>query len=232
MAVLLALLLLQPPASPQAEAERLFALGTELVAEGDTSGAVAAWEGARATGLASAAVEHNLGTVALRRGDPGRARLHLERAARLAPLDAAVARNLRLAREAAGAPARSGTQRVWDQVVGVVGPLGLVAFALALAFGALGLFLIDRRRLALGVGVGALLAVGVASGALWERSRPVGVVLAAEAEVTEAPSAASVSVARVRAGETVRVGEGRPGWRRVEADGAVGWLPERAVERL
>ena len=232
MALLLALLLLQPAASPHDEAEWLFTLGTELIAEGDTSGAVAAWEGARATGLTSAAVEHNLGTVALRRGDLGRARLHLERAARLSPLDAAVAQNLRLAREAADVPARSGAERLWDRVVGVIGPLGLVTLALALAFGALGLFFLDRRRWALGVGAVAVLAVGAASAALWERSRPVGVVLAAEAEVTEEPSASSVGVARVRAGETVWVGEARSGWRRVEADGAEGWLPARAVERL
>lgn len=232
MALLLALLLLQPAASPRAEAERLFTLGTELIAEGDTSGAVAAWEGARATGLTSAAVEHNLGTVALRRGDVGRARLHLERAARLDPLDDAVAQNLRLARDAAGVPARSAAERLWDRTVGVVGAFGLVVLALAFVFGALGLFFLDRRRWALGVGVGALLAVGVASAVLWERSRPVGVVLADEAEVTEEPSAASVGVARVQAGETVEVGETQSGWRRVETDGGEGWLPERTVERL
>lgn len=232
MAVLLALLLLQSAPDPRAEADRLFTLGTELIAEGDTSGAVAAWEGARATGLTSAAVEHNLGTVALRRGDVGRARLHLERAARLAPLNDAVTQNLRLARRAAGAAERSAVERAWNGLVGVVGRLGLVALALALTFGALGLFFLDRRRLALGVAAAALLAVAVASGALWERSRPLGVVLAPEADVTEEPSAESVTVARVRAGEVVQVGEAAAGWRRVEADGAEGWLPERAVERL
>ncbi len=232
MTLLLALLLLQPAASPRAEAERLFALGAELIAEGDTSGAVAAWEGARATGVTSVAVEHNLGTVALQRGDLGRARLHLERAARLAPLDTRIAQNLRLARQAADVPTRSVPERLWDQIVGVVGAVGLVALALALTFGALGLFFLERRRLALGVGVAAALAVGVAAAALWERSQPIGVVLAPEAEVTEAPSAEAVGVARVRAGETVRVGGARGGWRRVEADGAEGWLPERAVEQL
>ena len=232
MAVVLVLLLLQPAASPAAGAAELFALGLELVAEGDTSGAVAAWEGARATGLTSAALEHNLGTVALHRGDVGRARLHLERAARLAPLDATVAQNLRLARDAAGVPARSEARRAWERAVGVVGQLGLVALALALTFAAIGLFFLGRRRWALGVAVVAVLAVGAAGTALWERSRPVAVVLAIEAEVREAPSAGSAAVARVRAGETVEAGGVEGGWRRVEADGAGGWVPARAVEPL
>jgi hypothetical protein len=228
--VVLALLLLQP-AAPQAEAERLFGLGLRLVAEGDTAGAVAAWEGARATGWASAAVEHNLGTTALRRGDAGRARLHLERAARLAPSDGAVARNLQLARAAAGGPPQAGWRRAFDGVVGVVRPLGLVALALALVFGALGLVLRGRRRPALGVGAVAVLAVGVASLALWERTRPAGVVLEA-ADVREGPSGAARSVARVRPGEAVEVGGAAAGWRRVEADGAAGWVPAAAVEAL
>ena len=232
MVVFFALLLLQTATTPEAEADRLFALGTELLAEGDTAGAVAAWEGVRATGVTSATVEHNLGTVALRQGDVGRARLHLERALRLSPLDAAIAQNLRLAREAAGAPPRSTAERIWGQTVGIVGTIGLVALALALAFGALGLFFLDRRRLALGVGGVALLAVGAASAALWERSQPVGIVIAGEAEVTDEPSAEAVGVARVRGGEVVRLGEAEVGWRRVEVDGDDGWLPERAVERL
>ena len=229
MTLALALLLLQP--TGPAEAERLFALGARLVAEGDTAGAAAAWDGAWATGWASAAVEHNLGTVALRRGEAGRARLHLERAARLAPLDGAVAQNLRLARDLAGEAPAPGWRRAWSRVLGVARPPGLVALALALAFGALGLLFLDRRRVAVGLGVVAVLAVGAASAALWERSRPLGVALV-EAEVREGPSGASASVARVRAGETVGVGEAVAGWRRVRADGAEGWVRAAAVGEI
>ena len=231
MAVLLALLLLQS-AAPTAEAERLFEVGTALVAEGDTAGAVAAWEGTEALGWASAAVEHNLGTLALERGDLGRARLHLERAARLDPASAATAHNLRLAREATGVEARPAWRRTWDRAVDVVRPVGLVALALGLAFAALGVLFLDRRRTAAAVGLLALLAVGAASAALWERTRPVAVVVAPEADVREAPSASAAGVARVRAGETVTVGEARSGWRAVTAGGEAGWLPEAAVERL
>lgn len=231
MTLLLALLLLQPAADP-AEAERLFALGGQLIAEGDTAGAVAAWEGARATGWASAAVEHNLGTVALRRGDAGRARLHLERAARLAPLDGATGQNLRLARRLAGEEPRPEWRRAWDGAVGVVRPLGLVALALALSFGALGLVFLGRRRIALGVGAAAVLAVGAASLALWERSRPLAAVVVPEAVVHETPSPSAERAAVVRAGELVEAGPAEAGWRRVEAGGATGWVRAAAVEAL
>lgn len=231
MAAVLVLLLLQA-AGPSAEAERLFEAGQALVAEGDTAGAVAAWEGVLATGWTAAAVEHNLGTLALERGDVGRARLHLERAARLDPASASTAHNLRLAREAAGLGARPAWHAAWDRLVGVVGPVGLVALALSLAFGALGVWFLERRRTAAAVGVLALVAVAAAGAALWERTRPVAVVVAPEADVREAPAASAAAVARVRAGETVTVGESEAGWRHVVADGEPGWLPEAAVERL
>lgn len=234
MTVALALLLLQAAAadSPSAEAERLFALGSTLVAEGDTAGAVAAWEGAVATGWTSAAAEHNLGTVALARGDAGRARLHLERAAHLDPESVATAHNLRIAREAAGVGARPAWHVAWDRAVGVARPVGLVALALGLAFAALGVLFLDRRRTAAALGLVALAAVGAASAALWERTRAVAVVVAPEADVREAPSASAPGVARVRAGETVGLGEARAGWRAVTADGEAGWVPEGTVERL
>ena len=226
------LVLLLQVAAPSAEADRLFEAGAALLAEGDTAGAVAAWEGAADLGWTSSATEHNLGTVALMRGDVGRARLHLERAARLDPSSPVVAHNLRLAREAAGVGARPAWRRAWDRLGGVVPPGGLVALALGLAFTTLGVVLMERRRLGVALGVLAVVAVSAAAFALWERTAPVGIVVAPEADVRAAPSAAARGVARVRAGETVAVGDAEAGWRRVEADGAEGWLPEAAVERL
>ena len=227
--VLLALLQAVPAsAASPAEAERLFAVGTELVAEGDTSGAVAAWQGAVATGWTSAAAEHNLGTVALARGQTAAARLHLERAARLDPLDDAVARNLALARARAGASEPSVVQAAGARVVAVVRPLGLVALALALTFGALALLLMTRRRAALAVGAVALLAVAAASGAVWERTRPLAVAMSGAA-VVESPSPNASAVARLRPGETVSVGEAEDGWRPVRVGRQSGWVRADAV---
>ncbi len=223
----LALLLLQPAAP--AGADGLFDLGLQLVAEGDTAGAVAAWEGAAATGWTSAAVEHNLGTVALDRGDVARARLHLERAARLAPLDAAVARNLALARERAGEPPPSAVGRMSARAVGVLTPLGVVALALAVSFGALGLAVAGRRRWAAGVGVLALGAIAAAALVVGEATRPLGIVLADDTPVVEAPSPTASGVARLRAGEAVEVGDAVDGWQPVAVGRAGGWVRAGAV---
>ena len=234
-ALLLALALLTGPAHAQAdraEAERLFDLGNRLVAEGDTAGAVAAWEGAAEAGWTSAALQHNLGTVALTRGDVARARLHLERAARLAPLDDAVARNVALARQRAGEPEPATARRVWNATLGVLRPLGVVALALALAFGALGLAVAGRWRLAAGLGMLAALAVAGAALAVWEATRPVGVVLVDDAAVVESPAATAPGVARLRAGETVEVGPEAAGWRPVAVGRAEGWVRADAVAPL
>lgn len=232
MIVLLALALQTAGGAPEAgpaEAARLFDLGTTLVAEGDTAGAVAAWEGALATGWASAAAEHNLGTVALLQGDVPTARLHLERAARLAPGDAQIRHNLQVARERAGEPAPSMVRRLWERALAAVPPVALVALALALAFGALALRLAGRLRWASGVGLGAAVVVLVTVAVLAEATRPLGVVLAPDVTVTEAPSAGAPSVARLRAGEAVAVGPEVEGWRRVRVGRTRGWVPSDAV---
>lgn len=214
-----------------AQADSLFALGADLVTEGDTAGAVAAWQGAAATGWTSAALEHNLGTVALARGDVGRARLHLERAARLDPLDADVARNVALARERAGERPRGVGRRTWDRAVAVVRPLGLVLLALALAFGALGTMLLGRRRVAVGVAVVAAVAVAVATVAVWQTTRPLGVALS-DVSVAEEPASSTGGVARLSPGDVLEVGLEVEGWRPVRVGRARGWVRADAVEAI
>jgi Flp pilus assembly protein TadD len=134
---LLVLALLVPlaaQADDRAEAERLFTLGVALAEEGDLAGAAAAFEGALATGWTSPALAFNLARTYHASGDLGRARLHAERAARLAPRDAEVqALRLRTERAAGDPPARAptatGAALAW---VGRRVPAGL---ALVLAWG-------------------------------------------------------------------------------------------------
>ena len=218
-----------------AEADRLFSLGTQLVAEGDTTGAVAAFQGAadagRAAGRLSVGAEHDLGALALARRDVGRARLHTERAARLAPLDSAVARNAVLARAAARLEPETAIDHVWRVVRGVVGPTGLVALALALAYAALGLALAGRRRAAVPVGVLALVATLGAVEALVAAGRTEGVVLVAT-EVREAAAPDADRAGALAPGAVVRLGETAGAWRRVTGETADGWAPAAAVEAL
>ncbi|HEX9952534.1 MAG TPA: SH3 domain-containing protein, partial [Rubricoccaceae bacterium] len=239
VAALIGLAVLSHPAGaqtgdgPTAEADRLVALGTQLAAEGDAAGAEAAFSGAadagRALGRASAAVEHNLGTLALARGDAGRARLHTERAARLDPFDARIATNAALARALARVPPETPGERAWRTVRGAVGPAGLVALALALVYGALGVALTGHRRAAAGLGVLALAAVLAAAGALAEAPR--GVMLTA-ADLREAPAPDASPGRPVAAGAVVQVSERRGAWRAVRVDGRSGWVPAGVVEAL
>ena len=217
------------------EADRLFALGLQLVAEGDTSGATAAFDGAISTGAEagrrSASAEHNLGALALARGDAGRARLHTERAARLAPLDAAVAQNATLARQVARAAPEAPLARAWRVVQGVAGPTGLVALALALAYAGLALSLGGRRRAVVPVGVIALVAVSAAVAALVGASRSEGVVLTAT-ELREAPAPDASRQGAFAPGALVHLGERRGAWQHVSGDGADGWAPASSVAPL
>ncbi len=131
MILLLALLLLAPPrAEDRPEAERLFQLGLELVAEGDTTGALAAWEGAAATEWTSAALSYNRGAVALARDGLGTARLSLERAARLAPRNATIAAALADVRERSGDAAPSGVEKSLLIILASLGLTGAIVLAL------------------------------------------------------------------------------------------------------
>lgn len=216
-------------AQPFAHPETLFREGLHLIAEGDTAGAVAAWHGARAAGTA-AAVEHNLGVVALAQRDVARARLHLEQAARLAPLDPDARAALAEARQRAGARPPSRAGQVWALAT-VAGPAVPVGVALALMLGATWLAF-RHRRAAVAVGAGAVLAGAWAAAALADAQAARGVTVEA-ATVREAPSPEAPEKGRLDAATLVILGRTDAGWRHVRATGGVaapaGWVPAGAV---
>ncbi len=224
----IALLLLAPSAGAQTDP---FALGVRLAAEGDTAGAVAAWQAAGGPDA-----DHNLGVVALSRGDAGRARFYLERAARAAPLDATTRRTLADARERTGAPPPSRAAQAWA-VLTVGGGAPLVALAVALLLAATAAFATGRRPAAALVGgMGSVLALAAAV-ALVGAALPRGVVVVSET-VRAAPSGEAPEAGSVPVGTAVRIGAREAGWREIRADGVAGWLrrpygwlPERAVAR-
>lgn len=239
MIVVLALLLLGPPrAEHRPEAERLFQLGLDLVAEGDTTGALAAWDGAAATEWTSAALEYNRGTVALARGDLGTARLALERAARLAPRDARIATALAEVREATGDAAPSAISSLARAGLARIGLLGLVGLTLTLY--ALGLVVGLRwwrqrtRPLALATLVLAsafVLSLGGALAGLADASSARGVALDASV-VRTAPSPTATETERLREGTVLRLGETRGDWQAVTVGDADGWVPKALVESI
>lgn len=227
LAFLLALLQPAPDGGP-AEADRLLALGNRLLTTGDPDGAAAAYDGALAAGWTSGALDYNAGTAHLTAGRLGPAVLHLERARRLLPGDAAVAHNLRLAHQAAGEPNGGGLARL----VHGLGLCSALVLAAALGTAAAGLWgSPQRRRLAVGLAVLAALVGGVAAAA-WRDAAPRGVVLA-ESALFAAPSPAAEAGPALGPGRVVRLLGEAGDWRRVRAsDGAMGWLPGRGAAEI
>lgn len=238
--IALVLLLLAGPS----DAERLFTLGNALLAEGDAAGAVAAYEGAHATGWTSPALELNWSLAEVQTGRLGRAVLHAERAHHLDPDDADAAQTLRLLRERLDLtptplPPIQAAARWFADTVGS-GLLVALAFALYLAALALvGLAVWNRtlpvpRRRALTVLVPTLLLVIAAAvgAAQWETA-PRAVVVADEATVRSAPTPEAGQRGTVPEGTLLDVTERRDRWLGVRlADGTVGWASTDAVEAL
>lgn len=244
MIVLLLLALFAAP-QPDPEAARLFALGGDLYAEGDFHGATAAYEGALETGWTSPALELNLGNAYFEAGRLGYAVLHFERAHRLAPHDAAVQHNLRLARSqlADGAPQpvppAQAAARWLARYVGAW-PLAAVAFGLYLAVLALvGVRVWTRtvspwQRRALVVLVPlALLVAGAAVMAARFESAPRAVVIAASAPLRTAPSPEAAGAGSAPEGAVLDVTARREPWLEVRLpDGSTGWAEGGVLEEL
>ena len=236
---LLALLLLGPPrAEDRPEAERLFQLGLELVAEGDTTGALAAWDGAAATEWMSAALSYNRGSVALARGDLGMARLALERAARLAPRNASIQTALTEVRERVGDAPPSLLERISHSVLSILPLPVAVGLALLLNLLTLGLAALWWQRRSRPLAVGALgsalafaLSLGIALVALTAASSPRGVVLDAGV-VRTSPSPTATEAARLGAGTLLQLGETQGAWQAIAVDDLDGWIPRAQVEAI
>lgn len=234
--LVVALLLLQAVAPPQsqADAERLFALGQHLYAEGDPSGAVAAFEGALATGWTGAALHYNLGTACLDTDDLGCAVYHLTKAERI-DRDTRTAHNLRIARERAGL-ARTPGRSPLATLGAVLGRSTLLVVGYGLFLGGLGLLgfrLWTRRReawlrrtlvAALPLAV-AVLGLGLA---VWMGGRSPEAIILTETVLSARPG--TTEGRPLAPGRLLRLGDAQDGW--VEAslpDGSTGWVLARAL---
>ena len=218
--------------APRADAERAFGLALELAAEGDTTGALAAFEAAREGGT-SAPLELNVARLALAQRDLGRARLAAERAYRLAPSLPGALDALDAARQAAGDAGPTPLRRRADALVGALGDLGVVLLALALA--ALAALAVWHRRRLPGAAVGltvAAAALGIAgAGALLAERTALNAVLVEAVALREAPSPDAREGVRLDAGRVVHAGAELDGWVRLGGD-LDGWVPAGAVGEI
>lgn len=240
------LLLLQttPPVGTQAEADRLFALGVDIYADGDLAGAIAAFRGAEATGWRSGMLQYNLGSAYLSLERFGPAILHLERARRLMPGNEAATHNLRIARERAGIASESASPFgvLSSRVAGMGGPQVWLIFGLLLYNVVIGLigFRFWRRRTdawsrrAITVLVPVTVAVLAIGFSAWGGARTQdGIIMSENAQLRTLPSSEAASRGSLEPGQLVHLTEARGDWQSVQLPGgARGWLPSRAVERI
>ena len=227
---LLALPLAALAQSSRDGAQARFEDARALAAEGDAAGALAVLDALADAGWASAEAEAAYAEIAAASGRPGSAALAAARARRLDPrvaLDADLA-----------PPPAAGPVVVARRARALVGPVGLVALALALYLAAVAVGLVvwrDRRALPLAgagaVGVLALVAISVAGVALWDASQPVGVVQA-EVEARAAPSPEAEVEGGLPPGTLVRLGDAAGGWRAVTVGEELVWVPARSVAPL
>ena len=201
------------------------------------------------TGVQSAEIEYNLANTYLRMNELGEAILHYERAALLAPGDADIAQNLRLARERIESDiAPTPTFFLADTWNGLQDSLssGLwsVLFLLVLA-AAVGGFILwqlgterTRRKQGFFAGVGllpvALILFLLASGkARKEYNSGLGIVMTNKVALHAGAEENSPVIRELREGMKVKVSDNINNWYKVKlVNGEEGWLAKDVFELI
>jgi tetratricopeptide (TPR) repeat protein len=209
--------------------------------------AAAGYEAIIRFGIRNSDVYYNLGNTYFKQGDLGRAILNYRRAQRLAPRDADIIANLRIARaqtvdrldvEAEGAMAN--VVQIAEEWL-TLREAAILALALWLFICLLAILAILVPRLrrfwqTAMVVLGLLLVMGLLSMTNrlytgWQRSPAV--IVARQVNVTSGPGSSDQYLVEfnLHAGAEVRLLESRPGWRRITlADDLQGWVPKETVE--
>jgi tetratricopeptide (TPR) repeat protein len=206
-----------------------------------------AFETLRAAGFSNTAVYYDLGNAYFRLGELGRAVLNYRRAERLSPTDAAVAMNLKYARDRVEPYiSPTGGSRLLDRLMFWNRHTSIWQRFLVAAIGSLAGWLLLTLRLWMrsrGLVVTAiiLIVLGVANAASvgWqirtENRRPAAVVVKGEhtLRLGRGEGYDPAITQPLGPGVETRILNERGGWCEVElADGKTGWLPAEALERV
>jgi tetratricopeptide (TPR) repeat protein len=216
-----------------------------LYRAGDFSRAAATCESLISSDGATASRLYNLGNARVQLKEYGPAILAYERALLLAPRDADIRANLKIARDAAsandGAPLESWWEYPlrwlslhewsWFTVIGAV----VVACA-ALAWGIFGIRRTGVKRVIIALLACGLVAAVLGGFAVWHRrgEAALGIVIAAKPVLRLSPFATADSIGECGPGRTVELGERVPGWVHVKLRGSetTGWLREEETGAL
>ena len=221
-----------------------FNAANKLYAEGKFAAAAAAYDKILQTGAVSPALWFNYGNAEFKLGQPGRAIAAYRRAELLAPRDDEVRANLDFVRNQVVGPTLS--QSHWSRVAGGLGILTLNEWTV-LAAGAFWLTFIllavrqirpawrlRLRGLTSGMVVLTILScLGLGGMATIHFSKPVAVIIAAEATARSGPFAEAQDAFEARNGAELSVLNRHATWWQVsDGSGRIGWLPARQVEVL
>jgi tetratricopeptide (TPR) repeat protein len=226
---------------------QLFSDANAAYLSGDIGRATSAYEALLAEGVASPALETNLGAAYLRQGKRGLAALHFERALFLDPADDDARADLTELRRGnvdklEGESDEGGSETLSRVLAPLPGNAAAVGFLLLWIAGwtLLGVRVLRPGRSGLGgwaivcFGLSAVCAVvtfGAAEGRKLALQRAV--VVAQSAAAREGPREQAVSHFEVHEGTTVRVEDEEGSFRRIKlANGLTGWVPSGAVEMV
>jgi hypothetical protein len=223
----------------RAQEPDLFRKANELALAGDHPKAIALYAELAASGRESPSLYWNWAQSAQARGALGEALWALLRSRELDPSDRALARDIERLREAASLDAAeiapdplsavSRTSRRYRLDLAAA-----VLLALSLVFHAVHRAMPERRGVAAAaiaaLAIGLMLAVAPLVGAF---ARPLAVVVARGASLTDAASADARPIGTLREGEVVPVLGESTGFMRIEdSSGARGWARQEDVRRL
>jgi len=227
-------------AQDQKEALSLFAEAVKAYHGAQYSEAVDLNEALLSKGYASSAVYYNLGNAYLKSGRLGRSIVNYLRASRLTPRDSDLRANLSFAR------AQVENYNSWPRHSIFILPqkfwseeelrwIAFISFVVAGTFFLAALYLgIRRKRVTLGTGLLGVMALYLVGAVISQTVDRAGQAVCIErVEARFEPSAQATAYFKVPEGTEVKVLREKERWFKVQrADGKVGWVPLKSVERI
>ncbi|MEM9918185.1 MAG: tetratricopeptide repeat protein [Bacteroidota bacterium] len=231
------------------DVDALFQQANELYQAKDYQAAVQQYESILSAGFRSADLYYNIGNCYYQDGSLGKAILHYERAALMAPGDKDIQYNLALA----GAQVKDELAKIpsffltrwWSAVHRSMSSGSWSVWMLLfcwLGMGGLAVWLMGTNRQQRKRGFLAGLILLLCSGLCWgltrsqkafETSNPYGIILSEETALRSGPDESSTELLPLHEGTKVRILDQLGPWKKVRLpDGDQGWLADEVLERI
>jgi tetratricopeptide (TPR) repeat protein len=230
------------------EAQHLLQQANAAFQKKEYQKALEGYEKVQARGYQSAALEYNLGMAWYRLENRGKAMLHLERAALIAPQDGDILHNLELLRREVNPDMEALPDfflaRIWQQAQNLAGPTSMAALGLLLWWGgmaALMLWLKGRSRqqkkagFALGIALtlASLLPFALAGSRAARQLDSHSAVVLEQTSLRSGPEQDGTEIAALPEGTRVQLKAFLEGWWQVKlTNGETGWLETKTLEKI